>query len=218
MKAYPLSNFTVVTAPAAEPLSLAEASLHLRLDYTNDDTLVTALITAAREHVEMALSRALVTRTIDFYRDQFPGIPPWPRSEVIELPQPPLIAVTQLAFTDTAGTVHDWTVSGTDLINEVGAVNAHVDTVNQPGRIVLAYSQVWPNQVLKTTNALRIRYTCGYGNASAVPVAAKQAMLMLIGTWYQNRESVTSGTLLTTDEVKHGVERLLAPLKNWNFA
>ena len=215
---YPLSNIAIVTPPAIEPVSLGDAKLHLRLDYNDDDALVTALIMAAREHVERYTSRAFITQTFDFYRDQFPGTKPYPSTPIIEIPRPPLQSITSLKFTDTAGTIHTWTASGTDLLNEQGAVNAHIDTINEPGRIVLAYSQIWPNQVLKTALAIRIRCVAGYGDDTAVPQAAVAAMKLLIGNWYQNREAVTSGTLLEALPLPFGVDALLAPLKNWNFA
>ena len=214
---YPLSNFVVTVPPGVEPISVGEAKQHLRQDAPDDDTLISGLIIAAREQVERMTSRALITRTIEFYRDQFPGIPPWPNSPVIELPQPPLIAVTGLSFIDSAFANHNWTVSGNNLLDETGAVNAHWDNVNEPGRIMLAYSQVWPNRVLKTVNALKITYTAGYGpDPVNVPQAAKQAMLLLIGSWYTFRESLEAGA--ASMPIPHGVDMLLGPLKNWNFA
>lgn len=214
----PLSNFVVVTPPDSEPLSHDEAVLHLRVDSDDDGSLIDDLIIAAREHVEKVTSRAFVTRTLDYYLDQFPGTRPYPKSDVIELPRSPLASVTNLQFTDTYGTVRTWTVSGSNMINDVGAVNAHIDTVNEPGRIVLAYSQIWPNQILRTANAVKIRFTAGYGEAAAVPQAAKSAMKMLIGTWYDNRESIINGRGITSIPVNDGVEMFLAPLKVWSFA
>lgn len=215
---YPLSNIVVSTQPAEEPLTLAEVAQHLRVDIQDDNDLITNLIVAAREHVEKVTARSFVTRTLDFYRDQFPGIKPYIDTPAIELSRPPLIAVTSLAYTDTYGTVRTWTPSGTDLLNELGVLNAHVDNVNEPGRIVLAYSQIWPNQVLRTANAIKIRYTAGYGAATAVPQAAKSAMKLLVGTWYDNRESIINGRGITSIPVSDGVDMLLAPLKVWNFA
>jgi len=50
---YQENKWKVSTAPASEPITLAEAKLYLRVDTTADDALITALITAARETVEL---------------------------------------------------------------------------------------------------------------------------------------------------------------------
>jgi len=211
MTRYP-SNYSLVTAATEYPVSLADAKLHLRVDIDEDDDLITALIGAATEHVEAATGRALVTRTVDFYAPSFPC-----NSGEIELPLSPVSSVTNLIFTDSAATAHTWTVSGTNLLNELGTINAHVDLVNAPPRLVLAYSQVWPSNVLKTANALKVRFVAGYGAATTVPLWAKQAMLLLIGTWYMQRESITIDQRESLI-VPHTVDLLLAPNKVWSFA
>ena len=44
--------YSVVTPAASEPITLTEAKNFLRVDGTDDDTLITALISAAREMCE----------------------------------------------------------------------------------------------------------------------------------------------------------------------
>ena len=51
----------LVTPPAEEPVSLAEARLHLRVDFTDDDALITSLIAAARQAAETLTGRQFVT-------------------------------------------------------------------------------------------------------------------------------------------------------------
>ena len=66
-------GLVIATAPAAEPISTADAKLHLRVDITDDNDLIDALVKVAREHVEIITRRALITQTWDYYLDDFPG-------------------------------------------------------------------------------------------------------------------------------------------------
>jgi len=54
-----------------------------------------------------------------------------------------------------------------------------------------------------------LRYKAGYGaKRSDVPEQARQAMLLMIGDWYSNRESVVVGTI--TSEVPNTAKALMA--------
>ena len=53
-------SLTLVSPPAAEPVTLAEAKSHLKLDTSDEDTLIASLITAARARAEWHTGRALV--------------------------------------------------------------------------------------------------------------------------------------------------------------
>lgn len=162
----------VITPPATEPLSLVEAQLHLKGPESADDTLVSALIKAARVQVENYLHRALITQTRELKLDGFPP--------VIELPFPPIIALTSLKYTDVDGV--EQTVSSGDL---------DIDTSSSPGRIRPAYSKTWPTSTRPGFNVVRVRYTCGYGtNGSDVDETIRLAMRLLIGHFYENREAV----------------------------
>ena len=62
----------MTAAPSVEPISLAEAKAHLRIDASDEDALLTSLITAARMFVERTLSLALVTESWSLYLDGWP--------------------------------------------------------------------------------------------------------------------------------------------------
>ena len=51
-------SLTRQTPPAVEPVTVAEAKAHLRVDISDDDTYIGTLITAAREWCEEYLDRS----------------------------------------------------------------------------------------------------------------------------------------------------------------
>src|SRR5215469_16680870 len=67
-------SFSLVTPPAVEPVLLADAKGQARIDTTDDDTLVTNLITGARQWAERYTGRAFITQTWQMALDLWPGI------------------------------------------------------------------------------------------------------------------------------------------------
>ena len=164
----------LITAPTEEPLTLAEAKLHLRVDGTDEDSLITALIVAAREAAEHETGRAFVTQTLELVLDEFP--------EAFVLRRPPVASVTSVKYLDPA-TGAELTLDPADTL---------LDNISEPAYLVPAYGKSWPT-ARATANAVRVRYVAGYGAAAAVPVAIKQWMKLAIGTMYENRSSVVAG-------------------------
>jgi uncharacterized phiE125 gp8 family phage protein len=164
---------------------------------TTEDDLISALITAAREYCEGYTGRALATQTLEAYPPQFPC-----RSE-IEIPYPPLQSVTSVKYTNSAGTETTMTVN-TDYI---------VDADSNVGRIVLPYAGVWPTATLYTVNPIKIRYVAGYYASNPIPKMIKQAMLLLIGHWYESREAVLIGQGTMSKKIEFAVDALLSMYK-----
>lgn len=169
-------GLTLNAAPATDPLTLAEAKAHLRVTATDEDALITSLITAATDSAEIFTGRALVTQTWDLTLDSFPC--------VIEVPKPPLVSVTSITYIDTDGATQ--TLATTEYT---------VDTKSEPGRIVPAYGKYWPS-TREVPNAVTIRFVAGYGNAAAVPKSIKQGMLMQIEHMFDNRGTVNIGNVV----------------------
>jgi uncharacterized phiE125 gp8 family phage protein len=192
----------LVTAPASEPVTLTQAKAQLRVDHSDDDALITQLITTARQYVEIITSRALLTQTWDVYYDEFPD------DEDIDLPFGQLQSVVSFSWTDSANVTRAWTVSGSDLF-EGSVMRAHINTVEEPACIELAYSQLWPTDTLKTSNPIRVRITCGY---VTVPSNLTAAMLLLIDHWYRNTSAVIVGEMASvgTAEIPMAFGALIA--------
>lgn len=180
-------SIKIITPPAAEPVTLAEASLHCRIDGTAENALITALIVAAREYCEAFQNRAYVTQTIELSLDRWPRFP-------VNLPRPPLATVTSIKYFDTANTEHT-----------LAAENYFVDADSEPGRVSLNNGVVLPTTTLREIGAVKIRYTAGAVVAS-VPQRVKQAILLLVGYWYENREA--AGKTVSAD-VAFSVRALL---------
>jgi uncharacterized phiE125 gp8 family phage protein len=181
----------LVTAPAVEPVDLASAKTHLHVDGTDDDALITALITAAREYCEGFQNRQYITATWELWLDSFPS------EDYIRIPLPPLQSVASVKYygTDNA----EYTMAAADYF---------VDNKSEPGRLVLAYGKSWPSTTLRPANGVVVRFVAGYGDAAAnVPQKVKQAMLLLIGHWYANREAVLTGSI--SKEIEFAVNSLL---------
>ncbi len=189
----------LVAAPTAEPLDLATAKTHLREDGTDQDALITALIKAARQYAEAFTRRQLVTATWELALDA------WPSGDTIALPLPPLQQVLSVNYKDKNG-----------LDNVFAATEYIVDTASEPGRVVLAYGKSWPTATLYPAGAIRIQFKSGYGDAAtAVPEAIKQAMLLLIGHWYEQRQAVNVGNAVNA--LPFAVDALLWPYRVFTF-
>lgn len=165
----------VTIPPAVEPVSLEEAKAHLHYDAADQDDRIAALIMVAREACEIETNRALTSQTLALTLDEFPD-----GRETILLPRPPLVDVLSIAYTDTAGQTQ-----------ALGDDEFQIDAVAEPGRVAPARGLTWPQTDEQTLGAVVISYTAGWSDAASVPAEIRQAMLLLIGHWFEHLEAVT---------------------------
>lgn len=167
----------LVTAPTTEPISLAEAGVHLRVDAEEESGAINLAIQRAREEAETRMARALITQTWRVTLDAFPA------NGEIELPMPPLQSVSSVQYVDENGT-----------LQTLDSSNYTVDSSGEKGRLFLAYGKSWPSIRIEE-NAVRVEFVAGYGAASAVPAKFRAWMLMRIGDHYAHREGTVIGTI-----------------------
>lgn len=197
----------IVTAPVEEPVTLAEARLHLRVDATTDDALITQLVTAGRRWAEDYTRRALVTQTRRVWLRAFPEV--HCGQAIVELPGGRVSAVASVKYTDTAGVLQT-------LDPAAYVLDSKSD--DEIAELWPAYGTSWP-ATRDEPNAVQVQYTVGYGSAAAVPAQFKQAVLLHVGWHYDNRAvdpfGVTEGG--TFEPTRKALEQSLASVRLFTF-
>ena len=189
------------TAPAVEPVTVAEAKAHLRVDTSDDDTYIGTLVTAAREWVEAYLDRTLVNTQWRLRLERFPIDSQYP----IDLPRPPVVSsgtATAVTITYTADTGGTATLSTAQF---------RVQRFETPGRVTTVYGGTWPAG-MEDNDAVVVTWWAGYGaTGSSVPAAIRHAILLLVGFWFENRSTVVVGSI--SKPLEFAVESLLSSQK-----
>jgi uncharacterized phiE125 gp8 family phage protein len=195
---------SLVDESNVEPIEVAEAKRHLRIEATDTyyDALIDGLIQAARERAELETGRQLITAGYELALSAFPcdGAP-------IELPRPPLAAVSSITYVDSNGTTQTWSASDYQVLAPSGPYAAR-------GLVLPVYGETYPDTRPETLEAVTVAYTAGYGAGPAnVPRAIRQAMLLLIGDWFRFPEQVVAGGAAQLP-LPVGAAALLRPYRN----
>jgi uncharacterized phiE125 gp8 family phage protein len=183
----------LLTAPTGLPVSLDEAKGHLRVESTDDDTLITGLLTAAVQHLDGKdgwLGRCLLPQQWALDIDHG-----WPCE--IELPLLPVTAVDAVKYVD---------MDGSEQTLPTDYYDVHLDR----GLVSWAYGVCLPAARCQR-NAVSVEFSAGYADADSVPGPIKSAILLMVGNLYANREAVNVGNIVT--DIPFGVDALLAPYR-----
>ena len=182
-------TLTLISGPAEEPVAVEEARAHLRVDDTSEDALIAGLVTAARTMLEAETRRAFISQGWQMTLDA------WPESRRIDLPLVPVVSVEAVE------------VDGTALDASLYDLGLRHD----PPRLALKRNAALaePDDGFE---GISISFTAGYGDAAAVPQPLKQAILMLVGHWFENRMAggMDGGMAVL---LPLGVQHLIAPYR-----
>lgn len=179
-----METYAIITAPTAEPLTLTEAKLHLRVNNTLENDLISALIVAARQFVEGYTWRPLMTQTIDVVFDTI-------TDRTILINKAPIQSITSVKYLDSSNV--EQTINSSLYVT---------DLLNSPCRVKLDSIPTMKD----TLNAFKIRIVAGYASAAVIPQTYKSAMLLIIGHLYENKQQAQSQAL---NEIPFGVYTLL---------
>jgi uncharacterized phiE125 gp8 family phage protein len=163
---------SLLTPPAAEPLSLADAKAFLRVEHSDDDALVAALIAAARGHVEAFARCALIAQTWRLTLDR------WPESGRIRPRIGPLRALVAARVRDESDIAADIATDGFVVDRAAGEIAAPPWALPPPRR---------------ATAGIELDLEIGFGGAADVPPMLAQALRMLVAHWYENRGLIAIG-------------------------
>ena len=179
----------VITPP--EPIvTWAEAEAHLRLDGVEEKPYVEALIGAATGWIDGPggwLGRAIGVQTLELVDCGFGNN---------ALPYPPAIDIVSVVYLDAARNAVTMPDSDYRLMLN--------------GSLAPLPDAAWPS-VASDGEAVRVQYRAGY---EAVPAPIKQALLLLVGHWYANRETVVTGTIVA--QMPMAAEALLSTYRVWS--
>lgn len=164
----------VTVAPAAEPLTTADAKAHLRVDHSDDDSLIAANVAAARAHVEARAGIRLYTQTVSFKTDSW--------DDFSNIPVCPVQSISSISYVDIAG----------DVITLPTTVYETRLELMEPS-IVLKYAQVWPT--IREGSLITVTAVVGYGVANTQPPEVMHAIKLVVGDMYEHRETVGSGAV-----------------------
>lgn len=148
-----------IVAPIIEPLTLAETKLYLRVDGSAEDTLITDLISVAREHAESYLKRSLLTQTWRMVLEDY-------APEALRLPMVPLQEISEIRLVAQDGTSSVFS----DTLYTIDAVNEGIRFLTTP------YS-----------SSIEIDYVAGFENAADIPKAIRYGLLSHIAYLFDNR-------------------------------
>ncbi|SFB02743.1 phage conserved hypothetical protein, phiE125 gp8 family [Collimonas sp. OK607] len=166
---------------------MLEAKLHLRVDFADDDALITALISAARQAAETLTGRQIITARWKMVLDSFPGpsLMGVPNGEVfslpghaILLPKCPVQSVVSIGYLDMAS-----------VLQTMPATDYTVESACEPARITPVFGRIWPI-CLPQIGAVSVTFDAGYGDAASVPEGIKIWIKLRVGSLYAHREEV----------------------------
>lgn len=188
----------LVTPPEGFPITLAEAKAHLKVNWDDEDGVITAFIMAAVSYLDGwsgILGRCLVEQTWRIDYSQF--------CQELPLPLAPVTSIAGITWRNSEGQIS--TIDDDEYLLEVDSAG------NSFVRFRNAYA--FPSGLYER-DAISVTFVAGYpadeDDISTVPGALKVAILLLVAEWFNNRETSVPGSVA---ELPFAVNALISPFR-----
>jgi len=185
----------LATAPSVDPITIAEAKTHMRVEHSDDDVLIGELINVAVNYVDAtgSLGKAMITQTwCEYYG---------PHLSTIRLSLGPVQSVSSIQYYDANNNLQTDTLSNYYVIGTKGYMTIYPKS-----------GYTWPT-VFNREDAIKITYVIGFGDtAASVPSTVKHALKMLVAHYYENRENELIG--VNSKTIPYGIDALLNTERN----
>ena len=203
-----MAGLSVVTKSGLQPVDFLEVKDYLKLDDNTDERTLRILVAAARDLAESYMGRSLTSQTLKLSLDGFNEMsdPLWEGlrqgpdlafyKRFVKLPRSPVASVTTVITYDDS-----------DTATTMASSKYYVDTVGEPGRVVLRNGESWPT-ALRVANAVEGTYVAGYTNPSSIPEAIKEGLLAHVAFMFENRGDEAADVI---DSMPVNVKRAYAP-------
>ncbi len=173
-----MRSLKVDTAAASPVYTTAQMKTFLKVDVSDDDTLIDNLIEAATESCQIYTNQYFINTVVTQYSDNW--------KEFYSLYKSPVVSITHVKYYDSD-----------DAQQTLASSNYVLDNISKPARIGVSVTGDLPNLSTRI-NAVEVKYTVGYGTASTdVPEGIRAAIGLTCANWYENRQSVITGRTAT---------------------
>jgi uncharacterized phiE125 gp8 family phage protein len=192
----PRSRLVCTRRPDRQPITREQAILHLRLDPDTATTgpevvLIDMLIATATQALEDYAGVALMSQE---WRLTMRHLPPvW--GDALDIPLPPLDELLKVTINEVDQDLDEFEIERDD---------------KRPARLYPT-RRYWPAVSPRKQAAVIIEFRCGVTNPTDVSPALRQALLMAIAFWYEQRESTAAFSL--TPVLELGWQSLISPYR-----
>jgi uncharacterized phiE125 gp8 family phage protein len=181
-------DIKIIEEIGSDIVTLEEVKGHLRVEHSDEDAYITTLIKVATEYCENFIGRFIKQRIVEIILDTFP-------SKVLKLPITPILDVNSIHYTNSKE-------------EEIYIEPSNYVKILETQPPIIVHKDKWPKDVIDIPGKVRIEVKAGY---ETVPQSIKQAVLLLCGHFYENREAVSKKGEFK--ELPFSVSALLYPYK-----